>query len=319
MKTFIFGLLMVLAMNSSAYPTSMSGDIVVGGNSKSGIELKRSAATATPVPYDPLDDNPTGAFATHRFAGNTTENILRIRGSVTGEVDIWDIQSGTSNYKTTEEGDWVDGSGESWWVVRWYDQLNDSRSWYENSGGNQPLLYFDDRNDLPSVGHTNTLTWLKDTTNPTLDVYMNTATGYAFTTQRYTGTAPVAVLPWSLFKSFLTSTAVWGIVRGDFSGVGDDIYAYENITERYLQGSGGAYSTSTWYVIIWEHTSGNLYCWRDKVRNGPTSSAAITPTGYVYPSYGVGSAYAKSTITLFYNSTLSNDTIETISDYCDTH
>lgn len=284
-------------------------------------------ATPTPTYVDPMSLNPSGAFATHRFPGTTEDNIiLKLRGASAGEKWIWDIQNGTYNYKTYSAGDWIDGSGDTWYCVRMYDQVDDSRSLRRSFASNQPTFHFNSRNGegvLKKQG--SNLAMLSDSTNPPISTYIDVDLGYIFRTTYLDqdGNTHSAAQTYALSRLVRDENQYTGIYRGIRSGVGDHIYSYNwDGTDDY-QGS-AAYVLQTWYTLGWEHSGGNLYAWKDKTKygaavTGNTSSLAGKTGVWITHNTAAGNQYADLTVLIYYDSTLTTQNIEDIIDYCNAH
>lgn len=282
--------------------------------------------------FDPLTLGPSGAYATHRFRTNNNggEYILRLRGSVTGEIDVWDIEKGTNNYKTSSTGDWIDGSGETWYVVNWYDQITNLYAFNQTFASNQPIFTFNSRNGEGSLGKqtTTTTATLNDIfINPLWSTYIDADLGYFFTTAYFdqNGTTVTAASTYLLNEFIKGSVAYLGIFRGDRVPGGDQIYIYNwdsDSSDRY-QGT-GTYLLQTWYALGWQHTNDELYAWSNKTRYGPKVTADVYTLStridvyFSNPEVG-GYHFTDSTMILFYDHLLTINEIEKIVDYCNAH
>lgn len=319
----IFLLLIIIGLNCDL--TSAAGEDIRYGTWRYW-EWWSSTKNIRTAAFSPLDLGPTGAYATHRFASNSNEFILRLRGDVAGELDIWDIQEGTSNYKTSSTDSWTDGSGDTWHVVRWYDQLDDSRSLYVASAGNQPLFTFDVKSGQGSIGRRddNSLAMLNNSSNPNMDIYIDADLGYIFDNVRFdqAGATATGSSCFSLSETMKDGYWYLAITRGIRSGT-DGIYIYNwDGIETFTYAT--PYVLQTWYTVCWEHTDDNLYAWRDKTRYGPGTSGDTAQMGG-YPELwclnveNTGYHWIDHTMLLFYDHLLTVKNIEDIIDYCNAH
>lgn len=283
-------------------------------------------ATATPAWTSPWDAGATGIFATHRVEGNTrtAEYIMQCNGTVSGVTNIWDWQQNTSNYKTSSGGSWIDGSGETWKVIYWYDQLDNARKFYRSADSNRPRLDLNSKNGYPVMiqqGTNNLAMFNEAATNPSISDYITASTGIAITTQYYdqVSSTKTASATYSLSATSVDDASGYiGIYRGVRSGT-DGVYAYN--------WDGGddhdhfTYSLLTWYTVTWQHQAGNLYVWNDKnkstgVSSGNTSSTSVRLHIWVNESIG----HKCYTNQLYYFDTGKSDAqAEAVIDYADAH
>lgn len=67
--------------------------------------------------------------------------VCKVRRVVAGdEVDIYEFFPGTDNYSLTKGGAEVDGSGETFFVITWYDQSGNGLDFEQTTATNQPGL-----------------------------------------------------------------------------------------------------------------------------------------------------------------------------------
>ena len=92
--------------------------------------------TVTPIPATPVVTkvnpvllNPSGLYDTRRLTNNSTLNILQVTSALNADTrEIWDIQNGTYNYKTSSATNWISAIGDTLTVTKFYDQSGFNRT-----------------------------------------------------------------------------------------------------------------------------------------------------------------------------------------------
>lgn len=112
-----------------------------------------SSIYGTEILFGPLNLNPTAAFATHRLDDCQSSHIMQVSRAVAADtVDIYDFNRNTMEYKLTESGAWVGGTGETFAVIKLYDQSgNGNHLKQEATPGARPGLILNDHNGYPSL------------------------------------------------------------------------------------------------------------------------------------------------------------------------
>jgi hypothetical protein len=217
--------------------------------------------------FTPLSLNPTAGFATHRMPGMDCAYIMRVRRVVAGdEVDVYDFQQNTSNYKLTSGGSWVDGSGETFYVRTWYDQSgNGFDAPYPYIDWGLPELKLNRRNGWPAFIPPDGA-YYESLRHYTLDDLINADCGFVFCNAKPTGGAVSKANGWELpglcgYAVTSPSTAYsMGILRGITSGL-------NRIWARNYDGSdcavGASYSVNEWYSVTWKHVANVLSIYLD--------------------------------------------------------
>lgn len=109
---------------------------------------------------NPLTLSPTGAFLTRRLSGCQSSHIMRVHRVIAADdVDIYDVQKGTSNYKLTELGSWIDGSSETFNIITLYDQSGSGNTFDAPATINRATLIFNQRNGWPVLRGDGTNHW----------------------------------------------------------------------------------------------------------------------------------------------------------------
>lgn len=266
-----------------------------------------------PVPFPgPLALGPTSGFATHRMPDMACLNILQVRRVVAGDtVNIYDFQQNTLNYKLTSGGPWIDGSGETFYVLNWYDQTGGTNHVSQYNPMAQPELVLNDENGWPSfVGASG-----KNLTSSSLSSYIKADLGIMFVYASYAGAPASHDLPYGL-PTPASDLSIFGLFRGITPIGGDDkIWAY-----NYGGGvdkAGAVYSVDTWYAAVCCHVNNLLKIYLDGLEQAsvPSNDSASMSNALV-----VGRDHAgKYRTILFYDVELNNDDIKNISDYCKAH
>lgn len=175
--------------------TSGFADVVPPSTPTTGGIFASLMPTTLVRAKNPFDLSPTAIYSTRRIDGCLSSHIMRVhRVTAADDVDIYDVQRDTSNYKLTELGSWIDGSSETFEVISIYDQTGNGRTITAPAAINRGALIFNQHNGWPVVRG--------DGSN---DYYTSTATGDAFidTTK---GTIFAAIKP---DDSFASDNAAW--------------------------------------------------------------------------------------------------------------
>lgn len=101
------------------------------------------------APYLPLA---LCAYATERSTGCPADvALMKVRRDDDVELEIYDILPGTSQYKTSAGGNWIDGSSNSFYVKIWYDQTGSGKDLSQSTNSYQPKLVFNAQNGMAMV------------------------------------------------------------------------------------------------------------------------------------------------------------------------
>ena len=220
------------------------------------------------LPVDPLTLNPSGAFATHRLVGIQSIYILKARRIVAADVvDIYDFQLGTSNYKLTAVGSWIDGSAETFYLETLYDQSGNTRNFIQVTEVDQPQLLLNSRNGYPSFQFDGSTDRLRN--SATADDFIDNNLGVLIVNMKPTGATPPVGQPY-LGDVALGDADGWiNISRANLSGT-DRIWVNNfNSGETFVEVT---YSVNAWIVITWRHVGGNLYAYKNGALVGSITS-----------------------------------------------
>ncbi len=118
----------------------------------------------------PTDFSPLCAYATERLEGCPSGvAIMKVRRDDNAEFDIYDILPGTSQYKTSSGGNWIDGSSNTFYVKTWYDQSGYGRDVSQSTNSYQPKLVFNAQNGMAMVEGDGVDDYLKRAYDSSLD------------------------------------------------------------------------------------------------------------------------------------------------------
>ncbi|MCK4960593.1 MAG: hypothetical protein KAT00_14370, partial [Planctomycetes bacterium] len=149
------------------------------------------------APINPLFLSPTVAYSTFRLDGCLSTYIMRVRrGSDNVDIDIWDVNRYTSEYKTSELGSWIDGSSDTYFVDTLYNQMgtgNDAKQ--QGNDAWQPELLLNNRNGYPTMAFDGTDDRL---IGVNMSGYINTNLYTVTAHYKPTGTSPTQPEYWQL-------------------------------------------------------------------------------------------------------------------------
>lgn len=273
---------------------------------------------------DPLTLGPTAGFATHRFPSMASTYILKVRRiNAADEVDVWDFQQNTSNYKLTPGGGWIDGSGETFYVTYWYDQTGNGNDIEQSTESNQPGLLLNVHNGWPILNFDGINDSLANIAGKTLENYIAADNGTLISYNAFSGTPKANDVIFNLPGIIGdVGTGYLNIMRGIFPTGGDDrIWFYHwDGDEDYV---GAAYITDRWYVLGWEHHGNVLRGYIDGVDVGETPSGNtdvdLTLIGFALARTWGGRANANQEMALTFNKALTTANHYNVNRYCRRH
>lgn len=106
-------------------------------------------------PFSPLlttAGKGVATFAIYRMAGIQSDYICRCRRVIAGdEVDVYAIKKNLEEYKITPNGNWIDGSGETFYISIWYDQSGNGNHAVQAVANNQPILILNGNNGYAEI------------------------------------------------------------------------------------------------------------------------------------------------------------------------
>ncbi len=270
---------------------------------------------------DPLTLNPTAGFATHRFPSISSTYVLKARRVNAGdEVDVWDFQQNTSNYKLTSGGGWVDGSTETFYVVLWYDQSGNARNVEQTTAVSQPTLLLNDHNGYPAISYDGSNDFLGSVAGLTMANYINAAIAELISYNTLTGAVVTSSNVYDLPAILSASNAYTGISWGRVVVDGDiriRPWNYNGTADAVAM----VFTDNVWYAMAGHHASGSLIGYLDGVNQSNVASGDTDDiTGALYIGRGQSEyVQSKQEIALIFNTALTSTNHSDISDYCKGH
>jgi len=227
--------------------------------------------TATATPFVPTQTSPVAIYAPQRISA-AEAFILRIRRVVEAdEVDCYDIQTGTFNYKLTAGGAWVSALGNTIYVTIAYDQAG-TNNMVQATAGNQFQLRFNVRNGYAALYCPNTALFMQNTA-PIISV----STG-AVVASISTSTTANSTFYTNIRGVWKTSTYSAGVSVGRKSSGGVGIHWY-NFDTGYDAKSQLNYNDTLWRLTTWQHYSNTLTAWSGTTDLGDADSGDTDDVG----------------------------------------
>lgn len=241
---------------SGSDATSGFSDVVPPGNPTTGGIFSSLMPTYSIPKIDPLSLSPTGLYTTRRLPNCASAYIMRVyRVTAADEVDVYDVQKGTSNYKLTETGSWIDGSSETFRLVKWYDQSGNSRDFTQSTSANQPSMTFNVFNGWPVIRGDGTDDTLASAA--TAADFLDADDGTMLVTMATNGSFSSQADVYDLPPLVADDNADLGLY------VGEDTTTSETLVWSYNDDGtddqvGAEFYDGEFYNCVWRHGGGNL-------------------------------------------------------------
>lgn len=270
---------------------------------------------------DPLNLNPTAGFATHRFPSISSTHIVRVRRVNAGDtVDVWDFQKGTNNYKLTSGGEWIDGSGETFYVYFWYDQTGNNNFVEQITNNRQPELLLNDNNGWPSLSYDGIDDSLVNDVGLSMNDYINADLAVLISCGMVTGSPDSSNEIYGLGALIEEGNGPIGIYRGIYPVGGDDRIWFLN-DDGTKDAINTIYSVDEWDVIALDHQSNVLTGYKNGISIGNVSSGNTAFLGNALylgrSSFGYTDGKQKNVLT--FDVALTSANHKSISKYCKDH
>lgn len=273
---------------------------------------------------DPLTLNPTAGFATHRFPSAADAPIIKVRRIVAGdEVDVWDFQQNTSNYKLSSGGSWLDGSSETFYVRAWYDQTGNGNHVERSTESEQPGLSLNAHNGWPVLDYDGVDDWLRNIVAKSMVDYITASTAVLISYNDFNGAPESHNTEYQLPGIIGELNGYLSIIRGISPVGGNDQIRFYNWdgTADYVRVN---YSDNTWYVLGWDHQGNVLtgYVDGESIGDTPSGDTTVILSGTSLTlgrTFGLLRSRARQEIALTFASALTSKNHSEISDYCKGH
>lgn len=267
--------------------------------------------------YSPLEEaNTSAAFATHRTEDTPAWiDLLRMRQDPAGTtITVWDIDNYTSNYKTSADGEWIDGSAYTNYMIAWYDQTGYGKHVTQTTVALQPKLVFNVRNGRAAVYFPgDAVRYLQGQVS---SVYVTNAYSSILSGVEYEGVSKTATNSYGLPGIFMDSQGYFGLHHGIYGSTWG-LHAYNWDTNEDVA-SWTSLALSTWYAVCWRKTGTavNIY-----INGASAASASTGNTSSLAYSFIIGSNVSGMPMTGYidqiyiYSNSITTTQITNISNY----
>ena len=225
---------------------------------------------------NPMELNPTGAFATRRLEGCKSPYIIKLHRDIDDVlIDVYDFKQDDNKYKTSEVGAWIDMSGNTYFCDTWYNQNVVGNDIARAVKAQKPTIVPNQRAGWPVLRYDSVDDWMETTVN--MSDFVKNTVGVMMAGYNPTGVPPTIAVPnpYLLQNIIGDKDAFMPMSRGICTPYGPNDSVFADIFYTAEIAVDMEVTAGSWFDVVWKLHNNLLYGYRNGVLIGTESVGPV--------------------------------------------